>query len=943
MRSIRSVFFLLILSTLLLPQRSAAGTLTEINDDLVRWTELKVAAMPGEDSGGFDEPDAAEIADFEDAVGAMLAENWSLADDLAADVDYEVVLFRDQGHGGEVLYGLLPLSTNTDGRGYFFIRPGGAVERRLVIEAPHPVNDNRTGVFASEIFRSTGARTFFLAGTDRCSNANEPSDCSGQTEACGGSIDHPISDMAHAVDAFFHAFHRVAGNEHGDTRVIQIHGFKADVVGEPEFSASDGTDVDNANPLYLPNDFADDLGQRMALAAGTPARPANSCNRAGDQNFKCGTQSVQGRATNGSANACTIGVSTANGRFMHLEMSNDLRDPGGVYSERLVIDSINAVFPTQAQIGDRVWADLNGNGLQETGEPGIDGVTVELQDGAGALLASQATAAGAYLFHNLDAGDYRVKVIPPAGYSIAPRDVLDAFYDNSDSDIDQTDGRTLTFPLSPGQRLSTIDAGLVPPGVGRIGDRAWVDTNGNGKQDPGEPGLGGVTVRLLNAAGVEVAVTTSAGPGPSHGAYVFQNVLPGSYKLRFESPGWGITQRVAGFPDIDSDIESNGETAVFTVSPGSTNLSLDAGFISTCVEVALVPKNAIWKWHQPTSAPANWNQPSFSDTTWASDFTPLGYGTSDAAGVIPVPNTAASLYTTYTRLAFQVDEPGLFQQNLRLEVQRDDGVIVYVNGTEVLRSNVKTGTVTANTPALGHNSSTVTINIPKTLLVTGTNLLAVEIHEAQNASGTRDGLFQLGLFATACNPCRVRQVDVTNPVSTYLAEDDPDDNYGGSTSLDIRGTTGDAEEALFAWQLTGIPATAKVLQADLAFFVTDESSALYPLFALKRSWSEGDATWFEALDQVDWQVAGAAGVDDRGTLKLGLMPRKSGTNVTATVPLNGDGRNLVQQWIAGTAPNHGLIAVTGVANQTNSLKVHSNEGANPPVLRVTYVLPVCTQ
>ena len=62
-------------------------------------------------------------------------------------------------------------------------------------------------------------------------------------------------------------------------------------------------------------------------------------------------------------------------------------------------------------IGDRIWVDANGDGIQDLDEAGIDGVTVYLFDGAGNLIASTVTSNdGTYLFSGLKAGDYKVVV-----------------------------------------------------------------------------------------------------------------------------------------------------------------------------------------------------------------------------------------------------------------------------------------------------------------------------------------------------------------------------------------------------------------------------------------------------------------------------------------------------------------------------------------------------
>ena len=72
-----------------------------------------------------------------------------------------------------------------------------------------------------------------------------------------------------------------------------------------------------------------------------------------------------------------------------------------------------------ASIGDRVWNDADGDGVQDAGEAGINGVTVELLDSGGNVIATTTTSGnGNYTFSNLAAGTYTVRVVSstlPAG------------------------------------------------------------------------------------------------------------------------------------------------------------------------------------------------------------------------------------------------------------------------------------------------------------------------------------------------------------------------------------------------------------------------------------------------------------------------------------------------------------------------------------------------
>ena len=75
-----------------------------------------------------------------------------------------------------------------------------------------------------------------------------------------------------------------------------------------------------------------------------------------------------------------------------------------------------------ASLGNFVWDDLNLNGIQDNGEPGVAGVTVNLYSGTGTIVGTVLTDSnGYYLFDNLVPGDYSVEIIKPAGYGFSPR------------------------------------------------------------------------------------------------------------------------------------------------------------------------------------------------------------------------------------------------------------------------------------------------------------------------------------------------------------------------------------------------------------------------------------------------------------------------------------------------------------------------------------------
>src|SRR5436190_389015 len=124
--------------------------------------------------------------------------------------------------------------------------------------------------------------------------------------------------------------------------------------------------------------------------------------------------------------------------------------------------SLSCVRP--ASLGDFVWHDVNANGVQDSGEPGISGVTVVLFKCDGTLMGTMATNAGGfYQFTNLVPGCYRVQFATPG--SLTPTAANQGLNDATDSDA--VGGVTGNYTLNSGDNNLTVDAGFysLPPGL----------------------------------------------------------------------------------------------------------------------------------------------------------------------------------------------------------------------------------------------------------------------------------------------------------------------------------------------------------------------------------------------------------------------------------------------------------------------------------------------
>lgn len=228
-------------------------------------------------------------------------------------------------------------------------------------------------------------------------------------------------------------------------------------------------------------------------------------------------------------------------------------------------------------IGDQLFYDWNGNGIQDASDEGIANITVSLYrdvDGDGivntgidALIATNSTtSSGGYLFTTLPSTNYIMIV------DQSDPDFPDRFINTADP-YGINDGRSkLTLTTN---RLDQ-DFGYQPLGNGSIGDTVWFDVNGDGVQSgPRETGLASVTVTLLadfNGDGTYVTITNAQ--TDSNGHYLFSNLPDGIYAARVDEN------------DVDIPLDGFGVRYVpttilgvnVTITNSSTYLNADFGF-----------------------------------------------------------------------------------------------------------------------------------------------------------------------------------------------------------------------------------------------------------------------------------------------------------------------------------------------------------------------------
>jgi hypothetical protein len=192
---------------------------------------------------------------------------------------------------------------------------------------------------------------------------------------------------------------------------------------------------------------------------------------------------------------------------------------------------------------------------------------------------------------------------------------------------------------------------------------------------------------------------------------------------------------------------NGGDAALFKFSDGAPFVGISA--VDTNPPGTLIGTAASWRyWDSNSPPPANWAATNFNDSAWPAGPAQLGFGDGDEATVI---KTNRTRITTYFRRAFNVVEP-LLWTGLILDLLRDDGAVVYLNGAEVFRSNMPPGPIDANTQAASlaltadESTNFYPTNLDAAVLRRGTNVVAVEVH--QFGTNSSDLSFALRLVGT---------------------------------------------------------------------------------------------------------------------------------------------------------------------------------------------------
>ena len=167
----------------------------------------------------------------------------------------------------------------------------------------------------------------------------------------------------------------------------------------------------------------------------------------------------------------------------------------------------------------------------------------------------------------------------------------------------------------------------------------------------------------------------------------------------------------------------------------------------------LVEQGSVWRYLDDGSDQGtSWTEPEFDDDSWSMGYAELGYGDDDEETVVNYgPDEDQKYITTFFRHTFDLNDSDDIQ-TLTLRMKRDDGAIIYLNGNEILRSNMPPEEVSFDTYAStavggGVDDTFFEWLISANSIMNGENLVAVEVHQISGSSS--DISFDLEIIGTS--------------------------------------------------------------------------------------------------------------------------------------------------------------------------------------------------
>jgi hypothetical protein len=273
-----------------------------------------------------------------------------------------------------------------------------------------------------------------------------------------------------------------------------------------------------------------------------------------------------------------------------------------------------------------------------------------------------------------------------------------------------------------------------------------------------------------------------------------------------------------------------------------------------------ITKLSTWKYlDDGSNQDTAWRAPNFNDGGWAFGPGKLGYSDNAVTVLNYGPNAGAKYITYYFRKQFTVANVAALNDSLDLNLLRDDGAVIYINGVEVKRDNMPAGTIDYMTwaPAIVDNADETTyfpFVISKNCLVNGLNTIAVEIHQRDGTSSDLGFDMELKQHPLVVNPSLLR--------GPYL-------NSGTPTSMVIRWRTDVASTSKVTWGASALALTQSKVDTAMVTDHIVKISGLSPF--TKYYYGIGSSTFTLQADATDFfQTLPVEGTADT-LLRIGVI------------------------------------------------------------------------
>jgi len=203
------------------------------------------------------------------------------------------------------------------------------------------------------------------------------------------------------------------------------------------------------------------------------------------------------------------------------------------------------------------------------------------------------------------------------------------------------------------------------------------------------------------------------------------------------------------------------------IGKSDAGVSYNSQPVNIAVNQLFIARGSVWKYLDDGSNQAtDWISPTFDDSLWASGPAELGYGDGDERTVVNGGPVNDHFITTYFRRSFVVTNAAAYSF-VWVDVKRDDGAVIYLNGREMTRMNMPSGPIDYRTLAFEAFDDGTSYNLavlPASFLVEGVNVMAVEIH--QSAANSSDISFDLDFAgAPTITFNQSPSVTLTNPIN----------------------------------------------------------------------------------------------------------------------------------------------------------------------------------